>query len=299
MTTISVRVLAQQSEQVDGWLSSWREERDAQGKNTRVTKNCLQYVGAFRLFARRRFGIDLDTEDNAQLQEALVEFARSGQGTYKVRMADSTTQAKLAAIRVFYRWLMYHGEVPPHWLDFEGVIASKSTAHPPQVRASVNDYVVALMSTSRTELAGMRDFCLVALSAYAGFNFNGVAHLTVGDLSLENGEVSIPVYSSGSDRERGRREVKLPEKFAEAFSAYIDWAYPDGAEPGYPAFPRMNRSDWQYEPVAISEMMVYFILTRIFGRQNIRATVPSKDFTAAFERFLEDVDTLMQVDALG
>lgn len=289
---LTKRLMAPSSVQVTQWLTQWEVERRQQGKNDRVSKNYRQYVTAFRLFVRRYCGADLDSEDDTMLQQALIEFAKGEQGVYGSRVSDSTMQAKLSAIRVFYNWLMEIGERPAHWLNFSGVIHSKAVQRVSNPVSSAEECVEALMRLPRDTAVGLRDFCLLGLLGYAGFNGNGVVHLTYKDFSPENRHISIPVISSGSSRERGRTEVDLPVEFSDAIETYIQWAYLGDETIESPLFPRMNKQNWQAEPTALSEMMVYFIMTKTFGTQKLKHTVSARRYVAEFERAVSEVGSL-------
>lgn len=288
-TVFSRTVIAPPSQQVTDWLEEWGASRSELGRNDRVTKLRRSYVGEFRIYVRRNKGVDLDCEDNSVIQDALREFADSRQGPYKMISSVSTMQAKLNAVRAFFRWLGQEGIAPRHWLDFEGIIASKARRHVDKDKATAEEVVNNLYAINRTTTHGMRDFIMIALSAYVNFNFNGVLHMVVGDVHPENDEVSIPHYSSGSNKEISRRTVTIPQAFSSYLTDYIQALYLGEETDDAPLFPRMQRADWREMRQGISEMMMYISLTSHLGRQNLRQAIVAKELVEYFEERLGEL----------
>lgn len=284
MATVIRQAIAPPSEVVNGWLKEWVETREELGRNARVVKLRYNYVTEFRTFLRRNHDVDLDCEDNTLVHEALKEFVQARVGLYRGRTSDATMQAKLQAIRAFFRWLIIEGILPSPWISFEGLIDSKAVSVVLPGRATVDEIINSLYAIDQSKIVGMRDFVMIALTGYANFNFNGVVHMTVGDVVVENDELSIPFYSAGSKVEVRRRVVKITPEFSAYLSSYIEALYLGDETDDSPLFPRMHRADWRDDRQALSEMMLYNCLTTHLQRQNLRQTIAAKDFVAEFER---------------
>lgn len=87
--------------------------------------------------------------------------------------------------------------------------------------------------------------------------------------------------------------MDLPVEFSDALETYVQWAYMGDETIGSPLFPRMNKQNWQAEPVALSEMMVYFIMTKTFGTQSLKHTISAKKYVVEFERVIGEVGSLV------
>lgn len=140
------------------------------------------------------------------------------------RMAPRALKLVITALRAFFRYAQYRGEVGPHLIAAVPAVAAWSTT-PSLPRAITADHAGrAIESCNPHTAVGRRDRAVLLLLARLGLRSGEIRSLMLDDVDWDTGGLRV--------RGKGRREclLPLPADAGQAIAAYLQDGRPASAD---------------------------------------------------------------------
>lgn len=194
-------------------------ERYLQGERGLAASTIRYYRSFARQFLAEHFG--KRPVDFAALRAVdVIDFVQR----QAARMAPHALKLVITALRAFFRYAQYRGEVGPHLIAAVPAVAAWSTT-PSLPRAITADHARrAIESCNPHTAVGRRDRAVLLLLARLGLRSGEIRSLMLDDIDWDTGGLRV--------RGKGRREclLPLPADAGQAIAAYLQDGRPASAD---------------------------------------------------------------------
>lgn len=194
-------------------------ERYLQGERGLAAGTIRYYRSFSRQFLAERFG-KRPVDFTALRAADVIDFVQR----QAARMAPRVLKLVITALRAFFRYAQYRGEVGPHLIAAVPAVAAWSTT-PSLPRAITAEHARrAIESCSPHTAVGRRDRAVLLLLARLGLRSGEIRSLMLDDVDWDTGGLRV--------RGKGRREclLPLPADVGQAIAAYLQDGRPASAD---------------------------------------------------------------------
>ncbi len=180
-------------------------------KNERgiATATIKSYVSAVERFLHRRFRRSEVLLENLHATD-ITSFVFAQTKSYSLRHVQLIT----TALRSFFRYLRFHGDIKVNLAAAVPTVADRSQAELPKYLSN-GDINKLLHRCDQTKPVGVRDYALLLLMVRLGLRTREILKITLDDINWGSGVVTV--YGKGGYQE----QLPIPKDVGQAIAMYL------------------------------------------------------------------------------